>query len=331
MKPDFPVLVDNTMRADFISCGQKFYWSYIRKIAPMAPSIHLHAGGAFAAGLEACKRAFYEQGVSEPYAIKAGLEALINFYGPIVLPPARTGDKSCENVIRAFDSYFDRYPLGRDFMRPHMAANGKAMLEFTFAVPTEVMHPQSGQPILYGGRADEIGEMEAGGSKQLMIGDEKSTTSLGEQWADQWILDSQFTGYVRAAHEFGYPVAGVVVRGVGLLKTRITHAEVLVYRSSWVIDRWWKQLNRDIRRMVTSWETGEWDYAISKNSCSAYGGCPFRMLTESSDPESYVPVHYRPREWNPLAKDHGENLLQNPELTKEILAPDLVIPGLGRG
>lgn len=309
-------------------CPKKFYWAYIRKLAPIAPSIHLHAGGAFAAGLEAAKRAFYEQNMNEAESLRAGLVALINYYGPITLPPARTGDKSCENVIRAFDSYFQRYPLGKDYLKPHIAANGKAMLEFTFAIPTEVIHPTSNHPILYGGRADEIGEMEAGGTKQLMVADEKTTVSLGESWAKQWDLESQFTGYVRAALEFGIPVAGVVVRGVGLLKTKITHAEALVYRSQWVIDRWWKQLNKDIRRMVQCWETNEWDYALSKNACSAYGECSFKMLTESPDPESYVPIHYRPRTWDPMAKDHGERLLENPELIKEIVAPDLIIPGL---
>jgi hypothetical protein len=202
------------------------------------------------------------------------------------------------------------------------------MLEFNFAVPTEVTHPQTGNPILYGGRADEIGEMQAGSEMQLMVGDEKTSTALGETWAQQWDLESQFTGYVMAALQYGYPVAGVVVRGVGLLKTKISHSEALVYRSQWVIDRWWQQLNRDIYRMVHCWNEDYWDLALSKNSCAAYGGCLFKMLTESQDPESYVAIHYRPRTWDPMAKDHGEKLLENPELTKEITAPDLVIPGL---
>ena len=321
----FPELVDNTMRGDFILCPRKFYWGFVRKLAPMAPSIHLHAGGAFAAGLEACKRAFYEKGLDEAHSLKAGLEALITYYGPLQLPPARTGDKSCENVVRAFDSYFQRYPLGKDFLKPHMAANGKAMLEFTFAIPTEVKHPESGHPILYGGRADEIGKMDQG---QLMVADEKTSTSLGQTWAAQWDLESQFTGYVRAALEFGIPVAGVVVRGIGLLKTKISHEEALIYRSSWVIDRWWRQLNKDIQRMVACWENDDFDYALSKSACAAYGGCAFKMLTESPEPERYVEVYYRKRTWDPMAKDHGEKLLENPELTKDIIAPELTIPGL---
>jgi hypothetical protein len=325
---EFPHLIDNTMRGDFLMCPKKFYWSFVRKLAPASPSIHLHAGGAFAAGLEAAKRSFYEKRNTEAEALRDGLAALLTSYGPIQLPPARTGDKSCENVIRAYDSYFQRYPLGRDYLKPHIAANGQAMLEFTFAIPTEVAHPQTGHPILYGGRADEIAEMESGGSKQLMIADEKTTTSLGESWAAQWDLESQFTGYVRAALEFGIPVAGVVVRGVGLLKTKITHAEALIYRSQWVVDRWWRQLNKDLRRMVAAWETNDYDYALSKNACAAYGGCAFKMLTESPDPESYVPIHYRHREWDPLAKDSGERLLENPELTRQILGPELIIPGL---
>lgn len=327
--PPFPALIDNTMRGDFVSCPKKFEWSFIRQLAPNAPSIHLHAGGAFAAGLEAAKRAFYEREQPVAEALRLGLEALLRAYGPLQLSPSRQGDKSCDNVVRAYDSYFQRYPLGTDILRPHMAANGKAMVEFTFSVPTEVQHPETGDPILYGGRADEISEYNAGQQKVLMIGDEKTTSSLGEQWAQQWDLESQFTGYVNAALAYGYPVAGVVVRGIGLLKTKITHQEAIVYRSSWVIDRWWGQLNRDIRRMVACWKERYFDYAISKNACAAYGGCAFKMLCESPDPEQWIPVHYRKRIWDPMAKDHGERLLENPELTRELVAPELSVPGLG--
>lgn len=321
----FPHLIDNSMRGDFVSCPKKFYWAYVRNITGSAPNIHLHAGGAFAAGLESARRAFYERQMDEAHALKAGLEALIKFYGPIELPPARSGDKSLDNVIRAFDSYFQRYPLASDIIKPLITANGKAMVEFNFTIPLEIKHPQTGEPLLYGGRSDMIGVMH----DALWVTDEKTAASLGETWAAQWDLESQFTGYAAAARLHGYPVAGALIRGVGLLKTKISHSEVTVYRPDWIIERWWQQLHRDVKRMLQNWEEGYWDLALAKSSCSAYGGCLFDMLDKQPDSEHarYIEAYYRPRNWNPLAKDHGENLLEQPG-AKQLEAPELVIPGL---
>ncbi len=323
-RPPFPALVDNTMRSDYIFCGQKFKRSFIEKLAPMEPSIHLHAGGAFARGLEVVRRAYYEEEVEASEAMRRGLEALILFYGPVQAPVLRNGDKSLENVIRAYDSYFQQYPLATDKIKPARGPNGKCMIEFSFSLPTEVMHPETGDPILYGGRSDMIGDI--GGA--LFVTDEKTATSLGDQWASNWELDSQITGYIAAAKIHGWNVAGGVFRGVGLLKTKIPHAEVIVSRAPWEIERWWQQLHRDIQRMVRDWKEGYFDYALSKSSCAAYGGCTFSMLCKSPRPEEWIPVHYRTREWNPLAKDMGEKLLDNAKAMENLQPPELDIPDL---
>ena len=323
VRPEFPAVIDNTMRGSFKSCPQKMFRGHVEHWAPATPSIHLHAGGAFAHGLEIARKSFYEQGNDESIARRDGLAALMKFYGPIVAPVTKTGDKSLENVIRAFDSYMERYKLGKDAIVPHMV-NGKAMVEFSFSMPTQIMHPVSGDPILYGGRSDMIGVMNGA----LWVTDEKTASQLGEQWASQFDLDSQFTGYVAAAHSYGYPVAGALIRGIGLLKTKISHSEVMLSRSTWVIERWWQQLHRDIQRMVACWKEGYWDYALDKASCAAYGGCEFKMLCSSPNPEGFLPIYFRQRIWNPLAKDSGENLLANPELAASMESPEIFVPGL---
>jgi hypothetical protein len=324
VRPNFPALVDNSMRGDFVFCKQKFFRSYIEQLAGAMPSIHLHAGGAFAFALEMARKAFFDEELSDDEARRVGLEALIRFYGDFNAPPTKSGDKSCENLIRAFDSYFKRYPLGKDFILPFKAANGKHLIEFTFSIPTEVKHPVTGDPVLYGGRSDMIGTF----NDMLFVDDEKTSTQLGEQWANQWLLESSITGYIKAAQVYGYPVVGGVMRGIGLLKTKITHAETIIYRSPWQIERWWEQLQRDIRSMIRSWEEGYWDYALSKNQCGAYGGCTFQMLCESPQPDQWIPIHFRRRVWDPLAKDNGENLLENKEMFKDSFAPELNIPGV---
>lgn len=320
----FPELVDNTVRSHYRTCGEFFRRRTIQGWDTATPSIHLHAGGAFAHGLEKARRAFHEQGLDEAHALRDGLAALIQFYGPIQAPVTKTGDKSLENVIRAYDSYFKTYPLATDPIRPFKTSSGRYMIEFTFSIPTGIMHPVTGNPILYGGRSDMIGELNGA----LFVTDEKTASQLGEQWSNNWELDSQFTGYVAAAKMYGYPVAGALVRGVGLLKSKISHAECLVYRSDWEIERWWDQLHRDLARMVSDWKANKYDYALDKSACNAYGGCQYRMLCSSLNPDQWLPIHFRQNRWNPLDKDMGAHLLDDPKLIENLLPPELDIPEL---
>lgn len=321
-KPAFPRQVDNTARGDFVSCPTKWMYSFMFSITPMAPNVHLHAGGAFAKGLEIARLSFYRDGKSVAESMRDGLEALMQAYGNFVPAPTKTGDKSLENVIKAFDSYLRvQYPLDRDRITPHVTADGKHMVEFTFSIPTEVINPSTGDPILYEGRCDMIGRMQ----DALWVTDEKTTGSLGESWADQWKLESQFTGYCAAARLHGFPVAGALIRGVGLLKTKITHQEVILTRSSWEVDRWWRQLHRDLKRMVQQYNDFDFDMALAKGACGSYGGCPFEIMCSSPYPERWL-NQFRIRKWEPTRKDMGERLLEHPEGTVNPLNDDLEIP-----
>lgn len=320
-KPPFPDLIDNSSRAAFVKCPRSWMYGYLYSLTGLAPSVHLHAGGAFAKGLEVARKSYWQDGNPVAEAVRDGLGALIQAYGSFVPAPTRTGDKSLENVIRAYDKYLrELYPLDRDLLKPFKGPDDKYMIEFTFAIPTEIKNPSTGQPILYGGRADQIGFMH----DALWVADEKTTGSLGESWADNWLLDSQFTGYCAAARGHGFPVAGAIVRGMGLLKRSITHQEVMCYRPDWMIDRWWWQLHRDLKRMVAAWEEFEFDYALSKDACASFGGCTFLPMCRSPHPEQWL-NQYRIRRWDPLSKDFGEKLLEHPGVENKPGSDDLEI------
>lgn len=327
----FPELIDNTMWSSWKKCKQHFLRAHIQHWAPREPSIHLHAGGAFAYGLECGWRARSEQHLDEDECRRVALEAIMRFYGPIQAPKTRNGDKSLENVVKAFDSYMSQYGgFHGDPVQPYVTPEGKAMVEFNFSLPTEVMHPVTGNPILFGGRSDRIGIM----SGALWVTDEKTASQLGEQWSNNWILDSQFTGYIAAARQHKIGVAGALIRGVGLLKTKITHAECWVERADWEIERWWENLNMDLQDMVDAWKMGtdykptQFRYALSKDACNAYGGCEFLPLCTSRTPDQFLPIEFRHRHWNPMAKDFGEALLEQPAAVQQMSAPELDIPAL---
>jgi len=293
-RPFFPVAIDSTTIAAFRSCPQKAFRQYIQHWKPAAESVHLIAGGAFADGIEAARRSFYENGSTAEDAVAAGLRALINKYGDFECPAESA--KSLERTAGALEFYFENYPLGKDGAVPVKFGDNHG-IEFSFAQPLPINHPVTGDPILYTGRADMIAEAFSG----TYIYDEKTTSSLGQSWSKQWELRSQFTGYCWAAQQFNLNPSGVVVRGVSILKTKYDTMEVLSYRSPYEIDRWIDQVCRDIRRMIQCWEEGYWDYNLD-HACTEYGGCAFTSICKSNDPEAWLKTYFVKRVWNPLAR-----------------------------
>ena len=279
----------------FRSCPQKAMRQYLEHWKPQSQSVHLVAGGAFASGIEAARNSFYVLGQSPEDAEAAGLRALITHYGDFDCPSDSA--KSLERMCGALEFYFQAYPLGADGAEPITLPSGRRGIEFSFAEPLSVCHPVTGNPILYTGRSDMIAE-RAGG---IYIYDEKTTTSLGPSWGRQWEMRSQFTGYTWAARRQGIKSDGCIVRGVSILKTKYDTLEIPTYRTDFELDRWEQQLERDVRRMISMWEEGYWDYSLD-GGCTEYGGCSFTRVCKSSDPQNWLPVMFEKRVWDPLAR-----------------------------
>lgn len=289
----FPGFFDNTMRGTFVACPLKFKRSFIDNLAPIEPSIHLHAGGALASALDTARKAFYSGHASEDEALALGATELIRFWGDF---PKEHETKSLARMLEAYDDYFREYRLPFDTIKPLMQ-DGKPSTEFSFALPLPIDNPDTGEPMIYTGRFDMLGMFQ----DTLFVVDEKTTSQLGQSWQQQWDLKSQFTGYCAAAKSYGYPVAGAIIRGIGLLKSGTTFAQVIEYRPDWQIDRWYEQLLRDIKRAIQCYQTGIWDVALDE-ACATYGGCAFRRLCLSQHPEQWIDGYFTERNWNPLGK-----------------------------
>lgn len=294
-RPMFPHTVDSTMISSFRSCPQKMFQTYVNHWKPKSTSVHLVAGGAFAAGIEAARVAFYCEGASSEDAEAAGLIGLVTHYGDFVPPDGSA--KTLERMCGAFEFYLSHYPLGADGANPITLASGKRGIEFSFAEPISINHPVSKDPILYTGRSDMLAE-RAGG---VYVYDEKTTSSLGQQWANQWEMRSQFTGYEWAADRQGIKTAGSIIRGVSILKTKYDTLEVATYRTGYERNRFEDQLNRDVERMLRCWTEGYWDYSLD-GGCTEYGGCSLIKVCKSSDPDSWLPTFFTQKVWDPLAR-----------------------------
>lgn len=293
---DFPEVIDNTAREAF-TCPEKFKRQVIQKLVTKGRSVDLQFGGAFALGLETMRVAFYQDGLSETEAFVLGIEAATREFG--MYEPPLNHVKTYDRLILALFDYIGAYPLATDHITPLEMYPGKRAIEFTFAIPIPgSRHPQTGNPILYGGRFDMIGLYQ----RTRWGLDDKTTSQLGKRWNSSWNLSSQLTGYVWAAEESGIPLAGMIMRGQSILTTGSGFAEAIEYRPQWQLRRWLSQLQKDVKRMVECWEKNEFDLNLGP-VCNLYSGCPYKRLCLSQNPQPWIDTEYENHYWNPLNKN----------------------------
>jgi hypothetical protein len=295
MQGTFPEVLDSSILATFKSCPQLFKKIYVDQWKSKERSVHLHAGGAFAHGVERSRRAFYEEGQPAEDAVAEGLQALLTFYGNFECPPDSA--KSAQRMAGALEFYFERYPLVNGDQDPITLPGGKRGIEFNFVHPLEVNHPVTGNPLLYCGRMDAILNF----AETIFKCDEKTTTSLGPSWSRQWDLRSQFIGYEWGCRKSGIRTAGIIVRGVSILKTKYDTQQAIVYHPDWIVDRWYNELYDWIAQMIRCWETGKWVYNLD-HSCADYGGCGFLRACTAQDEQPWLETYFERRHWDPITR-----------------------------
>lgn len=290
--PGFPHEIDSTMIAAYKSCPTYFFLAFVQKYKLIGESVHLHAGAAFATGVEMGRRAFYIDGKPMDEAQAIGLAALEEAYGDFVCPEGVA--KTKERMLGALRFYFENYPFNRD--RAQCAKLGDRFgVEFSYAIPLDFRHPTTGNPLLFAGRSDAVVDYAGG----LYVMDEKTTSQLGASWSKQWDLRGQFSGYAWALQELGYDPAGCIIRGVSILKTKYETQQAIVPQPKWKRDRWHESAMSTIADMLHDYGTGKWDYDLGE-ACNFYGGCSFKMCCNSADPQPWLDSHYERSDWSPL-------------------------------
>ena len=299
-RPPFPTVINASLLSSFKSCPQKCFLEYVEHWKPRTHNVHLHAGKAYASALEAARIAFYIDGVSQPNAIARGLGVLLKEYGDFECPADSA--KSLERMCGAFEYYFSVYPLTSDAAVPISLPDGRRGIEFSFAEPIDETHPETGDPLLYVGRFD--GLMNYAGAVYGL--DDKTTSSLGASWPKQWDLRSQFTGYTWGAGRAGIRVDGFIVRGISILKTKYDTLQPITYRPQWMIDMWYEQILRDVRRMKAMWAEGYWDYNLD-DACMGFGGCIFRTIcmSEPKNRINWLTTNFERRFFNPVTREES--------------------------
>lgn len=291
--PSLPIYFDSTMNAALHSCPKKFYWNYILNKVPLGESIHLVAGGAYAAALHEARTVQFttEKRLSTDELMTAALPAFLAAWGSYQAPEGHT--KSQHNMLYALEQYFERYHPSEDVIQPLSLDNGKPATEFSFAIPMPIKHP-SGEPFLYCGRFDMLGTY----ADRITVLDDKTTGYFTQNWEKQWLMRGQFLGYVWACQQLGYKTSDCLVRGCAIQKTQIKFLDCPITFPQHIIDRWHADLLKTLNQLVLHHQNDDWPYDFNE-ACSSYGGCPYMDLCVVGDPLKFM-NNYQDRTWSPI-------------------------------
>ena len=289
----FPAYVDSSMISAYKACPMKFYLQYLRHLRPTETSVHLVAGGAYARGLEVARLSYYRDGLSSEDSLATGIIALIEHYGDYEPPEKST--KTLGNMVLALEEYFNHYGWQQDHIQPYRPNGGDPAIEFSFAIPLPVNNPDTGEPMLFTGRYDMIGQH----LNALYAVDEKTTTQLGPSWSKQWDLRGQFIGYTWAGQQYEHNIAGAIVRGISILKNSFGHAEVIIHNPQHKIVAWYESMIHTLKLMIADWNELEFHQNFDQ-SCASYSGCPFGIVCDKQDMERWIPTNFVERVWNPM-------------------------------
>lgn len=300
-----PQFIDSSMLSTFRSCPRKFFWQYVHNLRAPGSSIHLAAGSAFAAGLEAIRNlqaVHADEPIHAEVLWQAAVPAALKAWNDFPLDLMEDSPKNIHNILNALELYLHEFHPYYDEVQPLVITQPdgtkKVTTEFSFAIPLPVLHP-NGDPFIYVGRFDLLGQYKV--NNLLVVLDDKTTGSLGSYWLKQWDMRGQFLGYLWACRKLGYNVSNVVVRGTGLLKTETNFLSHPLSYPDILIHRWEQELYNSLE-LIKLYHTQKYYPYNFADACASYGGCPMQSLCQAKEPEDWL-NNYVVEKWNPVAED----------------------------
>lgn len=294
-RSEFPQVLDSSILSTS-SCPIKFFYQYCLNLHPQRKSIHLHAGGAFAKGVETVRRSFYLEQKPLDVSVYDGWRSLTDYWGTYDdVPSEGSGHyKDFYNVSAALFDYFRHYDPRSDHIQPYIKSDGTPAVEFTFAIPLPITHPDTGEPLVYAGRCDMIGQYQ----KNICIVDEKTAYSIASNWSNAFTMRGQFIGYTWAARHFEIPANMCIVRGIAIQQKSIKHVEAILQFPNHLIEQWHENMLQKVQMLKDCWIKKSFPMNFGTD-CSSYGGCSMMDLCKSAKPDNWVDT-FEVRKWNPL-------------------------------
>ena len=200
--------------------------------------------------------------------------------------------KNRESLVGLVVDYLDHYGAD-DRAETYIRADGRPAVELSFRFELD-FGPKSGahdnivgtmegvpivqqveQPYLLCGHLDRVVSF----NDQLLVMDHKTTTTtLSDNFFDQWEPNNQMTLYTLAGKVvLDAPIRGVVISGAQIM---LEHPNRFVrgftYRTQDQLDEWIGDLSLVLRTAETYAEAAYWP--MNDTSCDKFGGCKFRGI-----------------------------------------------------
>jgi hypothetical protein len=280
---------DSTSLGYLKTCARLYQYIMIEGWAGKDENIHLRFGQEYHSALQDYEIA-RANGERHEDAIHSAVRVLMErTAGWDVDTTTKTGKyKNRDSLVGLVVDYLDHYGAN-DTAETYIRADGRPAVELSFrfeldfgpkinlsgsmVVNGEVV--DAGQPYLLCGHLDRVVNF----NDQLLVMDHKTTTTtLSDNFFDQWEPNNQMTLYTLAGKVvLDAPIRGVVISGAQIM---LEHPNRFVrgftYRTQDQLDEWIGDLSLILRNAETYAEAKYWP--MNDTSCDKFGGCKFRGI-----------------------------------------------------
>lgn len=294
--PRLQVAWDSTSISLANECWRKYQLSMLMNWHSSGINIHLDFGGAYAKARENYHLARAEGADFDEAVILGTKECLSWNDTPHQLDKAYSY-KNRHTLARTFIWHAEQYR--DDAYQVLILDNGKPAVELTFQIPLDISTPD-GDPYSLCGHLDSFGTYQG---EHYFLDDKTTKSALTQNYFAQFNPNTQMTNYFVASKViYSQEAKGGIVSAAQLGVNFTRFSRIFVHRTRGQLAEWHRNMEEFFRLAVHYAEINY--YPMNTNSCSNYGGCPFRGIC-ALDPEHREDflrgeAGFEKWEWNPL-------------------------------
>jgi len=271
---DGVLAIDNSSYTNWDGCDMKGLLAGALRLQPTRGVAPLRFGSAVHAGLEALHRGYTLEesiDIANAVALKEKLHEVAD---------ERRNQANLEPLLRG---YVADYALRPNKFNP-VEVNGEPLVETSFSFPlgTVDVLDDYGQARKITVRWDGKIDMVAFYKEEVWVVDHKTTSVMGERFADDKFRSSQMLGYIWAVRnltrQLGHKVRGVVINAIAMRKNGFDYQTFDLPFPEWKVKEWEIEVLHSIENMLNRFfaslrsgvSTPTREHCVTK-----YGKCPF--------------------------------------------------------
>lgn len=311
---DFQFAWDNTSLSLLKRCPRKYYYSMIENWNRKHTAAPLSFGSFFHRGLELFDR-FRQKGLDyqaaceqmvKQVAIESEMDSIV--FDPNTLVETKvkqryaTDDnkRNLYTLLRSLIWYLDHYK--NDVFETIVLPNGKPAVELSFRI--EMPFKVNDTQILYCGHLDKA---VTHGGLAWVLERKHTVRTLGSYYFDQYIMDSQPTGYAFALETLSHRAVGGVIIDAAQVAVGFTRFQrAFANRRPERINEWLENTKEWIQLAADFANANHWP--MNETACAVMGKCPYIDVCSAPKNmrEQYLNTQFEKRVWDPL-KSRGED------------------------